>query len=86
MRARLIAILVLLVILIIFIVQNTGPVSLRFLFWRDFVSLVVIILASFAVGVLLGFVFGRVRVRRRVKKEKKAAQEPVPLPPTPPSS
>lgn len=64
MRARLIAILILLVILLIFILQNTQHVTLRFLFWDAYVSLVVILLASFAVGVLLGFAFGRVGLRR----------------------
>ena len=48
-----------------FVRPENWHVTLRFLFWDTYVSLVVILLASFAVGVLLGFAFGRVRLRRR---------------------
>ena len=54
MRAKLIAIIILLILLLIFAIQNTQPVVLNFLFWHIFTSSVLSILASFVVGLLTG--------------------------------
>jgi len=44
MRAKLIAIIVLLILLLIFAIQNIQPVVLNFLFWKISTSFVVSIL------------------------------------------
>jgi uncharacterized integral membrane protein len=54
MSAKLIAIIVLLVLLLIFAIQNIQPVVLNFLFWQISTSSVLSILVSFAIGLLIG--------------------------------
>jgi uncharacterized integral membrane protein len=54
MSAKLIAIIVLLILLLIFAIQNIQPVVLNFLFWKIFTSSVVSILVSFVIGLLAG--------------------------------
>jgi uncharacterized integral membrane protein len=54
MSAKLIAIIVLLILLLIFAIQNSQPVILNFLFWQVFTSSVLSILGSFAIGLLTG--------------------------------
>ena len=54
MSAKAIAIIVLLILLLIFAIQNTQPVVINFLFWQIFTSSVVSILVSFIIGLLTG--------------------------------
>jgi len=54
MSAKLIAIIVLLVLLLIFAIQNIQPVVLNFLFWQISTSSVLSILVSFVIGLLTG--------------------------------
>jgi len=54
MSAKLIAIIVLLILLLIFAIQNTQPVVVNFLFWQIFTSSVLSILVSFVIGFLIG--------------------------------
>jgi len=54
MSAKVIAIIVLLILLLIFAIQNTQPVVINFLFWQIFTSSVVSILVSFIIGLLTG--------------------------------
>ena len=54
MSAKLIAIIVLLILLLIFAIQNTQPVALNFFFWQIFTSSVLSILGSFVIGLLTG--------------------------------
>lgn len=46
----------LLLIAIILVAQNTGIVTLRFLFWEAAMSRVVLLLITLVVGFLIGFV------------------------------
>jgi uncharacterized integral membrane protein len=55
MSAKLIAIIVLLILLLIFAIQNIQPVVLNFLFWKISTSSVVSILVSFLIGLLTGW-------------------------------
>lgn len=48
------AIIVLLILLLIFAIQNTQPVVLNFLFWLISTSSVLSILVSFIIGLLTG--------------------------------
>ena len=54
MSAKVIAIIVLLILMLIFAIQNTQPVVLNFLFWQIFTSSVLSILVSFIIGLLTG--------------------------------
>ena len=58
-----VAIIVLLVLLVIF--QNTDVVTLRFLFWRASLSLVLVLLLTVVIGLLAGFALGRWGWRRK---------------------
>ena len=70
MRAKLIAIIVLLILLVIFAIQNTQPVVLNYLFWQISTSSVLSILVSFAIGVLTG---GLLMMIGRKKKSSPAS-------------
>ena len=54
MSAKVIGIIGLLILLLIFVIQNTQPVVLNFLFWQIFTSSVLSILVSFVIGLLTG--------------------------------
>ena len=65
---------IILVLLIIFIAQNTDPVSIRFLGWEGETPLAVALLAATVAGLFLATVAGSLRIlqlRRRVKREKR---------------
>ena len=54
MSAKVIAIIGLLILLLIFAIQNTQPVVLNFLFWQISTSSVLSILVGFIIGSLTG--------------------------------
>jgi uncharacterized integral membrane protein len=54
MSAKMIAIIVLLILLLIFAIQNTQPVVLNFLFWQISTSSALSTLVSFTIGLLTG--------------------------------
>lgn len=69
----LVLISVLLILLIIFIAQNTDPVGIAFLGWEGQAPLAVALLAATVAGLLLAVTAGSLRIlqlRRRVKREK----------------
>jgi len=55
MSAKLIGIIVLLVVMVIFAIQNTQSVAIKFLFWGIETSAVLSILVSFMIGFLVGW-------------------------------
>jgi uncharacterized integral membrane protein len=55
MNAKVISLIVLLIFLVIFSIQNTQPVAVKFLFWEFSTSAVVSILVSFIIGFLVGW-------------------------------
>jgi uncharacterized integral membrane protein len=56
MSGKLIAIITVLVLLLIFVIQNTQAVAVKFLFWGGTTSIAVTILISFGVGFLCGWI------------------------------
>ena len=44
-----------------FIIQNAGVVQVRFLFWSAQASRAIILLGTFVLGIIVGYVAGRVR-------------------------
>ncbi len=55
MNLKVVAAIVLLVLLVIFSIQNTQPVDVRFLLWTVSTSAVLSILVSFLIGFLVGW-------------------------------
>jgi uncharacterized integral membrane protein len=55
MSAKILGLIVLLIFLVIFSIQNTQPVVVKFLFWEFSTSAVVSILVSFVIGFLVGW-------------------------------
>ena len=55
MVPKLIGLIILLVFLVIFAIQNPQPVAVKFLFWEITTSAVISILISFVVGFLVGW-------------------------------
>ena len=67
MNAKVIGIIVLLVVLLIFAIQNAHPVPIKFLFWGFETIAVLSILVSFVIGFLVGCLV--MWIRPRVKKD-----------------
>ncbi len=59
MRFRLTIILVLVLLFIVLIAQNTGEASITFLFWTAKMSHIVLLAITFLVGIVVGFLLGR---------------------------
>jgi len=75
MSAKLIGIIVLLVVMVIFAIQNTQSVAIKFLFWGIETSAVLSILVSFMIGFLVGWL---VTWAGSGKKKEKAPPSPAP--------
>ena len=74
--AALVAFGIVLILLVIFIAQNTESVPVRFLGWEGSAPLAVSLLVAVAAGLLLAGAAASARIvqlRRRVKKERKHA-------------
>jgi putative membrane protein len=61
-------VLTLLVIFIIFVLQNTQVVEIEFLFWKMSLSRVILLLGALFIGILAGLFFGW-EVTKRKKKD-----------------
>ena len=75
MRARTVVIIVLLMMSLTLVAQNTQVVSFRLWFWDLTMSLVLLLAGSLAVGVLIGLLLGR-PWRRRKKDRKHVPKAP----------
>ena len=68
----------LLVLLVVFITQNTAKTSVRFLVWEGQASVAIVILVAVAAGILLTAIAGSLRIlqlRRRTRKARKAERK-----------
>ncbi len=75
MRAVLILIVVLLALVAAFAVQNPGILTVRFLHLSASTSLLVVVVAAFGIGVLVGFLGGVPSSLRRGRKVRELAEE-----------
>ena len=67
----LIVVIITLTIVVIFSVQNAGPVAVSFLSWRFEASLAVVIALSLLCGMIVGMtVLSWIRLRRSSRKKK----------------
>ena len=65
MNAKIIGIIVLLVVLVIFAIQNAQSVRINFLFWGFETTAVLSILVSFVIGFLMGWLILWVGPRKK---------------------
>ncbi len=65
MKTKFIGVIVLLVFLVIFAVQNAQPLTVKFLFWETGTSAVLSIFISFIVGFLIGWIIGLTKPEKR---------------------
>lgn len=66
-----------LLLLMVFVAQNTDPVAVRFLGWDGQFPLAVTVLVAAALGMLLTVVAGSLRIlqlRRRVRRERRGVR------------
>ena len=70
---------VVLTIVVMFSVQNAGPVAVSFLAWHFEASLAIVIALSLLSGLILGVVaLSWIRLRQSLQKKKSAVSEPAP--------
>jgi len=66
MKLKLYSALILLCLVLIFVLQNTEIVNIRFLFWQFAASRALLVFGIFLVGILGGYLLGSLdRARRR---------------------
>lgn len=82
-RIKQIAIMAALVLVLVAIFQNTDEVAVRFLFAKAKVSLVVVLLATFLVGTLAGYLAASLRRRGRGRTAGSDASPPRARPSSP---
>lgn len=68
MRPKVIVGIVLAILLVVLVAQNTAVVTYRFLFWSVSMSQVILFPLAALIGFLLGFIVGRVSRRQAVGK------------------
>ena len=71
MSPKIIGLIVLLVFLVIFAVQNTQPVDVKLFFWTISTSAVLTILASYLIGFLSGWLVSILKTDEKKSTPKK---------------
>ncbi len=64
MKPKTIIFIILGILILIFLVQNTQIVSVQFLFWNFQMSRIILIALILLVGLILGFIIAEVRRKR----------------------
>ncbi|MFZ0390079.1 MAG: lipopolysaccharide assembly protein LapA domain-containing protein [Calditrichia bacterium] len=77
MKPKFIAIWIIIILILIIIFQNLDPVLVQILLWEVAVSLLLVILLAFLLGVILGWL-----LKASITKNKRLKEKP--QPPTPP--
>ena len=75
MRIKMTISLVVMLLTIIFTMQNVDAVSIRFLVWERTVPLALLIFMIFSCGLLGGYLLGSLTVVSRKKKSKKLPKQ-----------
>ncbi|MGB9698153.1 MAG: lipopolysaccharide assembly protein LapA domain-containing protein [Thermodesulfobacteriota bacterium] len=65
MKAKFIGVIILLVFLVLFAVQNVQPLTVKFLFWEIGTSAVLSIFISFLIGFLIGWIIGLTKPEKK---------------------
>jgi len=72
MSGRVITLIVLIAIVLTYVLYNTQPVGVKFLFWEAEVSKALITLGSFLAGTILGFIIAKIDQYTREKSKKRS--------------
>jgi uncharacterized integral membrane protein len=64
MKAKYIALIIVLVLALIILFQNSQVIKIRLLFWKIEMSQIILVLFTLAVGFVLGFVTAKLAGRR----------------------
>ncbi|MBW2039824.1 MAG: LapA family protein [Deltaproteobacteria bacterium] len=70
MSARIITLIILIIIILIYVLYNTQPVEVKFLFWEAQISKALITLGSFLAGIILGLVVAKIDQFNKARREK----------------
>ncbi|GEM_PF-1092758 len=70
MSARLITLIILVIIILIYVLYNTQPVEVKFLFWETQVSKALITLGSFLAGIILGLIVAKIDQLNKERKKR----------------
>lgn len=70
MSGRVITLIVLIAIVLTYVLYNTQPVGVKFLFWEAEVSKALITLGSFLAGTILGFIIAKIDQYTKEKSKK----------------
>jgi uncharacterized membrane protein YciS (DUF1049 family) len=81
MKPKTILLLVLVVLAVILLIQNTQIITFRLYFWQVSISQVILVPLIFVIGFVLGFLVEKFEKR----KEKKGLASSAQIPPKPPS-
>ncbi|MCI0532392.1 MAG: LapA family protein [candidate division Zixibacteria bacterium] len=65
MQTKIFLLILLVIVFVIFVLQNAGAASLKFLFWQVTMSMVLWIIFSFVLGFLAAELLSRIRQRKR---------------------
>ena len=77
MKAKTVVILILVVIVAIMLIQNSGLVEFRLLLWRTYMPVFFLVLGVFAVGVVIGYLAAKVDRRKAPKPAPAPAEREV---------
>lgn len=66
-------VIVLVLVILAFLIQNSQVVEIQFLGWKWSMSKVILIVFSMLVGAVIGLILGRELFRKREKKDKAGA-------------
>jgi len=76
MSGRVITLIVLVSVMLIYVLYNTQPVGVKFLFWEAEVSKALITLGSFLAGIILGFIIAKIDQFNRDRSKKHSKKGP----------
>jgi uncharacterized integral membrane protein len=74
-------VVVLVIAVVLFSVQNASPVAVVFLFWQFDASLAIIIFLSLVIGIIVGAVIALWSRRRRTRKDAQRPKDSAPREP-----
>lgn len=79
MPVKTIVFIVLAILIVIFTLQNTEVITIRFLLWTKPIHTALILLCTLFVGIILGWLITWMGYSQKKRKEKREAEE---IPPT----
>jgi uncharacterized integral membrane protein len=79
MPIKTIVFIVLAILIVIFTIQNTQVVEIKFFIWQTSISRALVLLSTLFIGIILGWLITWAGYSRRKRKEKEKLEEKKPL-------